>query len=303
MKKFALILSVFLTACLLFVSCELVSEKPAKGKLYVVAIGDNFVNQPGFNPIKSCENDADALCQVFDYLGKKAGMETVIFNCSAGRFEAFEAALAEVRSKATDNDMTVIFVSTHGSNTIKNTVSYSTETDAKALFYLEKTDGSVMGVYDAGLKNYCSYIKGKVLILADFCFSGSLVAQDYFTYNSANYSGSNALSLLFDGTPATGSNRVFALCASTYYEYSWANYPLSIFTKYLLRGLGMSNYNPSTKQITMSSGIPVANGGRIILSDLYKYVYNNSTSSSLEGSHTQTPQMNTGANDLILFSF
>ncbi len=303
MKKIALVLSVILTACLLLVSCELVTEKPSKGTLYVVAIGDNFVNQPGFNPITSCENDADALCQVFDYLGKKAGMETVIYNCSAGRFEAFEAALEEVRSRATDNDLTVIFVSTHGSNTIKETVSYSTETDAKALFYLEKTDESVMGVYDAGLKNYCSYIKGKILILADFCFSGSLVAQDYFTYNSANYSGASALSLLFDGTPATGSNKVFALSASTYYEYSWASNPLSTYTKYLLKGLGLENYDPFTKQITMSSGIPVLHGGRIILSDLYKYIYARSTNSSIEGSHTQTPQMNTGANDLILFSF
>ena len=301
MKRLALILSVLLTACLLFVSCELVTEKPSKGMLYVVAIGDNFNGSPKY--IRSCENDAEALCQVFDYLGKKAGMETSIYNCSSGGIFSFDAALTEVRSKATDNDLTVIFVSTHGGNIYTKPVSYLDYDDSSAEYILEDTDKNVWHIKNSLFMNYISYIKGKVLFLADFCYSGSLIPQDNVTYNKANFSGASALSLLFDGTPAEGSNRVFALSASTYYEESYAGDLLSTFTKHLLQGLGLDNYNPSTKQITMGSSIPVASGGRIILSDIYKYIYKRSTNPAIEGNYTQTPQMNTGANDLILFSF
>ena len=305
-KKILLIVSVLITACICLVSCELVSPQPSKGTLHVVSIGDNFENQSEYTTLYYCENDADAICQVFDYLGKKAGMETDIHDCTEGRLEGFIATLEEVRLNTSDDDLTVIFISTHGSNTVRRRASYYDDIDDNAYFYLEKTDDSVGKVSDSELVEYAHRFKGKVLILADFCYSGSLVTQDNFTYNRANYSGSSALSILFDRAPATGSDKVFAFSASTYYEASYSpfsDYPFSEFTKYFLKGLGLARYYPDNKSIVMSSEIPVLRNKKIILSDIYRYVYKITTNSSVVGGHTQTPQINTGATDLILFSF
>lgn len=313
MKKAFLFTSVLLVCILFFVSCELTGTAPSKGTLHVVAIGNNFEkvsNQPRkvtykdveytLNEIDSCRNDADAVCQVLEYLGNKSGMNTDVVNLSEKYLADFEAALDSVVLGAGPDDLTVIFVSTHGGNPYNAKLPYSESNSDNSFFALEKNNTEVECGYMecSTLKEYAQEISGTVLILADFCHSGSLIAQDNFTYNKYNYTDSNGLQLLFDSTPATDSNKMFVLSASSYYQNSYTgkpfDLPLSLFTWYFLKALGMSGYNTSTHKVSISDS-PVLKHDRIILSDIYCYVYK-ATSSS------QTPQMNTGANDLILFS-
>lgn len=303
MKKAFLFASVLLVCILFFVSCELTGTAPSKGTLHVVAMGDNFTGTS--KQLSSCENDAEAVCQVFEYWGNKAGMNTDIHNCShnvSGTYSGgFKNTLMEVCSSAQDNDLTVIFVSTHGTNDITKPVSYSSSNADDAEFILEKEGTTDFEHFPRTyLEEVANLTRGKVLILSDFCYSGSTIAQDNFTYNKYNYTDSSGLQLLFDSTPATDSNKVFTLASSTYYELSWAGSPLSMFTNCLLKALGLVKYNTSTSTATVSSDAPVLKNNRIILSDVYRYIYENTYKQG--ASNSQTPQMNTGSSDLILFS-
>ena len=301
MKKAFLLITVLLISVFLSVSCELIETKPSKGTLHVVAIGDNFTGRSDVRQLSSCENDADAVCQVFEYWGRKAGMKTDIRNCSGTYFQGFKNALLEVSGIAQDNDLTVIFVSTHGTNDIEHPVSYaSSNADGEGFILEQEGTADLIKISRSEILSYSLGIKGKVLFLADFCYSGSFIHQDNFTYNSANYTDSSPLRLFFDSIPATDSNKVFMLTSSTYYELSWAGSPLSAYTNSLLGALGLVSYNPSTDKATISSSAPVLKNNRIILSDVYKYIYEQTSNS--RNSSSQVPQMNTGANDLILFS-
>jgi hypothetical protein len=299
MKKVSLFV-LLLTAALLLISCELTGTAPSKGTLHVVAIGDNFTTRPeGINPLFSCENDATAVCQVFEYWGKMAGMKTDIHNCNGLYLSGFEAELAKVITSASDDDLTVIFISTHGGNVYEDPALYSDYNNLGAFFVLEQKDGNVITVQpyiaQSSLQEVANSIRGKVLVIADFCNSGALVPQNYFTYNSANFTGSSPLSLFFDSTPATDSNRVFYLTACTYYELARAGATLSMFTNHLLSSMGMTSFNPTTGKAIVSSDAPVFRNNRIILSDIYTYIFERTAT-------IQVPQMNTGANDLVLFS-
>ena len=314
MKKSFLFASVLLACVLLFVSCELIETPPSRGTLHVVAIGNNFEEVSGIkrvvkykgknytlSEIDSCRNDADAVCQVLEYSGKKSGMETDIVNLSDGYISDFINALDSVVLTAGSEDLTVIYVSTHGSSPYNTEHSYSESNSDDSYFVLERSSIDVECGYIelSTLEEYTEKISGTVLILADFCHSGSLIPQDNFTYNSDNYTGSGPLELLFSSTPATDSNKVFALSASSYYQLSYTgelfDLPLSLFTWYFLKALGMSSYDTSTHKVSISDP-PVLKHDRIILSEIYRYIYE-------ETSVFQVPQMNTGASDLILFSF
>ena len=297
MKKTGFILIALIA--LLLVSCELTGTAPSKGTLHVVAIGDNFTGRTDINPLLSCENDATAVCNVFDYWGNKAGMETDIRNCNGTYFNGFGAELLNVADTAKENDLTVIFVSTHGDNSFDFPIPYSVSNSDEAIFvleYMDETEGLIV-VYlpQSYLEDVADMIPGKVLIIADFCYSGALVHQDNFTYNNDNFTGSSPLKLFFGSSTATDSNKVFCLTASSYYQKAQSGFTLSVFTLYLLESLGLSGFNPDTGEVTISSSVPALKGKKIILSDIYRYIYESTA-------RVQVPQMNTGASDLILFS-
>jgi len=309
MKK-ALVYVFALIAALLLVSCELTGTAPEKGSLHVVAIGNNFEKvleyskyvyydnvKYNLGEIPSCRDDANAVCQVLEYWGKKSGMNLDIHNLSDGYYSSFESSLNIVKNNAGPNDLTVIFVSTHGGNDIERCVNYSQAVSNNSFFVLEKSSSDLDCAYKktSELMEYVNEIPGKVLILGDFCYSGSLISQDNFTYNSANYTDSGSLDLFFSNVPAKDSNKIFVLSSSAYYELSNTGDPLSRCTWYLLKSLGMNNYNKNTGKVSISPDTSVMKNGKIILSDIYSYVYRYT-------SRTQVPQMNTGANDLILFN-
>jgi len=294
MKKLSVYVLV-LIAALLLVSCELTGTAPSKGTLHVVAIGDNFTNHPGVNPLLSCENDATAACQVFEFWGKMSGMKTDIHNCNGNYFQGFELELDKVINSSANNDLTILFLSSHGNNQVQYIVPYSSSNSDNEGVILETGPTDLRLLTREYFNSVADLIKGKVLIIADSCFSGAMIQQDYFTYNSENYTGSGSLRLFFDSTPATDSNRVFFLSASTYYQEAQAGYPLSMFTRVLLSSLGLTAFDSVTGEATVTSAAPVLKGKKIILSDILRYVYERTA-------NVQVPQMNTGANDLILFS-
>lgn len=294
MKK--LILLMLLVLSLVLVSCD--NSVSDKGKLHIVSMGDNFEGVPSYQ-LKSCENDARATVEVLEKRALEAGI-TVIKQEFIGITDAtsdnLTNALNTVKNSASSNDLTVIFLSTHGHNDIKKKVNYSGSNSENAYFLLG--DGSDRMYFD-DLMKAANSITGTVLILADLCYSGAFIEQNNITFNIDNYSGTDPVRILFSDGVVRESSKVFVLSASTYFQLSYAggDNELSVFTNYMLKALGMSYFD--AEGVHYASSIPAKKGNRILLSDIYAQIYKESRKDSAN----QVVQMSSGTNDLVLFTY
>lgn len=304
MKKTAVILTALVLAfALALVSCD--NSVSDKGKLNILSIGDNFI--PGTDEhLDSCENDAKAAVEVLQKRALESGMTLGITETLLGVADTSETkgatevnisgALDALIAGASSNDITVIFLSTHGYNGIKGRVDYNESNNQGAYFLIE--DGN-RGIYFNNLLRYADKIPGTVLILADLCYSGALIEQNNLTYNVNNYTGSNPVSILFSDAAVRESSKVFVLAACSYFQVSYAGDEngLSVFTDYMLKALGMSYYD--AEGVHYASSIPAKKGNNILLSYIYGYIYKESK----KNDESQVVQMSAGTNDLVLFSF
>lgn len=301
MKKTAVILTA-LVLVLVLVSCnDSVSDK---GRLHILSIGDNFTGTS--MKLDSCENDAKAVVEVFTKRAVESGMTLGITKTLLGVADTSDTegatsvnifgALDDLIAGASSNDITVIFLSTHGSNEVKWKVDYSESNNQGACFL---TDNGTKGIYFNTLLQYADKIPGTVLILADLCYSGALIEQNNVTYNVNNYTGSNPVSILFSDAAVRESSKVFVLAACTYFQLSYAGEEneLSVFTGYMLKALGMSYYD--AEGVHYASSIPAKKGNNILLSDIYGCIYKESKNND----ESQVVQMSAGTNDLVLFSY
>ncbi len=296
MKKTAVILTA-LVLVLVLVSCnDSVSDK---GRLHILSIGDNF--NPGTEEhLDSCENDAKAVVEVFTKRALESGMTLGVSRLLLGTTDTtadkITEALSEINSSASSNDITIIFLSTHGYNGVKRRVDYNESNNDNACFIVG--NGNEYVPFDNLLED-ANKLPGTVLILADLCFSGALIGQNNVTYNVNNYTGSNPVSILFSDAAVRESSKVFVLAACTYFQLSYAGEEneLSVFTGYMLKALGMSYYD--AEGVHYASSIPAKKGNNILLSDIYGCIYKESK----KNDESQVVQMSAGTNDLVLFSY
>lgn len=309
------ILSLFLAAffILTFSSCDLISEKPDKGVMHVVAIGNNFpVYIDGdeayfhhvtyknktykLSPLSSCINDANAISLVFEKYAKDTNTKVDINNLAGRYIDDFLDALNNLKTTAKPEDLTVIFISTHGNNMVREKVSYDQESSVDSFFVLQDSEYiESKPIMFSDFLSSLEQIPGTILVLADFCFSGALISQTNYTYNVENYYGSDPITLLFSSKKVNDSSKIFELCSSSYREESYGDFKLSVYTKALLAAIGVSNYTSATKEVEYTS-IPTLLNKKIYLSEIYRYIY--------EKIHEkQSPQMNAGLQDLVIFDF
>lgn len=303
MKKTAVILTSLVLA-LILISCD--NSVSDKGKLHLISVGDNFTgNTEKITVLKSCENDARAVSNVFEKRALEAGYSfesKILIGSSSGTEEAtvinLKNAVSELKTCASSNDISVIFISTHGDNDVKSRVDYSSPNDKNGYFILDTKQESGKFAFSDLLSSVES-IPGTVLIMADLCFSGALIEQNNVTYNINNYTGSNPVSILFSDADVRESSKVFVLAACSYFQLSYAGDEngLSFFTDYMLKALGMSYYD--AEGVHYASSIPAKKGNNILLSDIYGYIYKESKKNDA----SQVVQMSAGTNDLVLFSY
>lgn len=303
MKKTAVILTALVLA-LILISCD--NSVSDKGKLHLISVGDNFTgNTEKITVLKSCENDARAVSNVFEKRALEAGYSfesKILIGSSSGTEEAtvinLKNAVSELKTRASSNDISVIFISTHGDNDVKSRVDYSSPNDKNGYFILDTKQESGKFAFSDLLSSVES-IPGTVLIMADLCFSGALIEQNNVTYNINNYTGSNPVSILFSDAAVRESSKVFVLAACTYFQLSYAGEEneLSVFTGYMLKALGMSYYD--AEGVHYASSIPAKKGNNILLSDIYGCIYKESK----KNDESQVVQMSAGTNDLVLFSY
>ncbi len=304
MKKSLTILLTVLLVSLVLVSCD--NSVSSKGKINIISVGDNFTgNTESINVLKTCENDANAVKEVFEKRATEAGYSvssTVFIGSSTGTDNAtvanLKSAISDLKTGAASNDISVIYVSTHGSNDITKKVDYSTSNDKNGYFILETKTATGQYAFSDFLSDV-NEIPGTVLIIADLCYSGALIEQNNVTYNVNNYTGTDPVRILFSDGTVKESSKTFVLAASTYFQESQAGSTvndLSVMTDYLLKALGMSNYNAG---VNYASSIPAKKSNKILLSDVYGYVYKESK----KDNKAQIVQMSSGTNDLVLFSY
>lgn len=300
MKKSLTILLTVLLVSLVLVSCD--NSVSTKGKIHIVAAGDNF---PGSaRPLNTCENDANATVEILTKRagesGYTVGTSKTLLSSSTGSDKStvtnLENAISELADTASDNDISVIFLSTHGKNNIEKKVDYSQSNNEDGYFVL----GTLTDMYDfEEFLDDVGTIKGTKLIIADLCFSGALIEQNNVTYNVNNYTGTDPVRILFSDGTVKESSKTFVLAASTYFQESQAGgvNELSVFTDYMLKALGMSKYD--SEGVHYASSIPAKKSNKILLSDIYGYVYKESK----KDNKAQIVQMSSGTNDLVLFSY
>ena len=295
-------------------SCELSYEAPKAGKLHILVYGNDYqygskVFYPSGEPLDRATanrlyktvNDAQQVGRAFVALAAKAGVEADIrylVDVEDVTKTRLVAELEALAASASSNDMTIIYYSGHGFGD-RNKMPYGSDTASCS--YLvprnpEKMDSSVLFPISEFL-DLVNTIKGVKIVMGDFCYSGALVQSGFFSVTSGDYGLFDSSTLLFEYRDKISENSsLFCLSASRYnelsYEFTMSTDPLhGKFTNALLQALGWDEENQT---LTVAEA---EKNGRITLFEIAKYV------TAHDGESRQTPMVNGGSNDIVLFSF
>lgn len=318
-------------ACLvvfLLCSCELFFSEPPKGKIYMASIGISYAgmtNTEGESlELSFTVSDSDAMASAFEALADREGraFECFKFNDrdytseSAGfpSKEKIESKIREFAAEAASDggsSLLVVFLSCHGYGgdglrrediVYSSSVAYQNECGPATL----SVSGGVKTTVEWSAWDFLSVVKqfpGKKCIIADFCFSGSLIAENNVTVDTTIYAtprnSVNIFSdLLFADTGVEQPPDIYVLAASKPYEesYECGEARAGLLTGGVLYAIGWNGD-------AIGSRIPALNLGRITLSDIadkaQEYIYD----SDCDGRGYQHMKLTGGADDLVLFDF
>ena len=247
--------------------------------------------------VGDAEETGKALCA----LAEKAGRDytvTYLTDIAVSGAAAFETAVADIAADSSENDITVVYFSSHGAY-FGEKVSYGTDvTDTVYIVLRNDTYPNENVLYPISkVLSRIDSIKGTKVILSDFCHSGGLVRPDYFSVTSGEYKDMDPQTLFYDYRDSiTASSSLYCLSASRYFESSWeytsAGSPRhGKFTTALLSALGWDEENQ------VLTDAQAEKNGMITLYGLAKYV------TAHDSESRQTPMVSGGSGDIILFSF
>lgn len=302
---------------LLLCSCELMYKSQEKGKLYVLSIGMKYADigypdREGKVPrLDVCPFDAQCVAEAFDLLNTDPNAVINCFTDSENGFYDINTLLLQIRTLASvskPNDIFVFYYSGHGitSNNIEDNPGYikyensAITIDSASLIFSNKSK-IVEFLSCRTLLDELSAFKGKVVIIGDFCYSGSLISENNVSVDSHNYyHKSNKVNifedLLFSNTSVINTYpNLYILCASKPYEQSFTSNPNSVFTKGLLKALGYEDGK-------LSKTIAALWGKEITLQSLAL-----STNSAIESDRTSTAaqhiKVSSRSDDLVILSY
>lgn len=306
---------VFLLPILLLIalcSCELSYQAPAAGKMHILVYGNDYsygskvyyesgelVEKAQAGKLYKTVNDALQVGRVLSNLAEKANLEyeTHYITESGDTFKnVLVSELEAIASASSAADMTIIYYSGHGFG-VKDKLDYGSDT-ASCSYLVPRDpahpDSSVLFPVSKFLELVDS-IRGVKVVLGDFCYSGSLVQSGFFSVTMGEYNLFDSSTLLL-GDKIRESSSLFCLSAARYnelsYEFTSPSDPLhGKFTNALLKALGWDEENQ-----TLTTAAAEKNG-KITLFEVSKYV------TAHDGESRQTPMVNGGSNDIVLFSF
>ncbi len=306
MKKTALIISLIILV--LAVSCS--SDPYAENRKYhLITVGNDYT-QCSANDLAYTVYDAIQVGYCFkDILGDNIDVQYLLgYNssyrtacgfseeCPAPSWEKLQSAVATVKAEAKAQDITILYLSGHGSSSQEET-SYDTGFTSEHYAVLTSTDGSSLDYKELeDIYSLLDTIPGTKLIIADFCYSGGFIEPNGITADSSLYSDTDVLSILFSGDINVDHPSVYALTASSYYTESqeYASLRHGVFTYALLRAFG---WNDSDLANPTRGSIQCSSGDEVTLSSLYNWIYRNGGVTT-----TQRPVQSSTSADLVLLN-
>ena len=320
MKRIVLLL---LFAVALLCSCEIFECDERDGKLNIIAIVINYAGADySINPLSKTIADAIEASKAFVALcieyEKSVGYQRFLISdralsadysaapdfISANSLPStkanFDSCVDELALQAQDNDLTLIFYSGHGSQTSsnpsRNNLEYLQNTGSETSFaFWDKSTGTEFYSHRDFLDKI-STIKGRVLLIADSCYSGGLVCDNGISISASTYSATSIPSweaLLFD-YPVIVNPRLYVMTAARSYEVSYESYDTGLFTGALLDALG---WNQETQQL--ENAIPSRMGDRISFSSIYQCIRN--SEAIRRSGYSQKVTASASSLDLVLF--
>lgn len=308
-----LLLIPILLSSLLWVSCELMLEKPAKPTIHALFISLDYydtANPSSVGPLPATLIDAKEMMAALDSLSDEFSMDieySVLFDGENDRSDNPSKrpnrtniqTHIESHADVSEDDIFLLFYSGHG------------DENGNSLIVLQETLG-LQQTYDVvtseDLANWLSVISAKKLLILDTCFSGYVIPEypSSFTDRETSHAGYDPTAFYLTASSANQESHEG--------EFSDIGHNHGYFSRYLLEALGWNhdmdletpveadgkNYTVAGK-LNPSSAWPNYQNGSILVGDLFSYITN--TFWFKEGWISfQRPQTGSGPLDMVLFS-
>lgn len=194
----------------------------------------------------------------------------------------FETVVADVAASSTENDVTIIYVSSHG-NTIPSigednerySYAEASTTSMTDNAYIVFLNDDLNGVVQYSLTDFFSSISeipGVKVVLGDFCYSGAMVPTNGITVDYDNFSD-NFLDIFLSDSRVNASSSIYCIAASQYFNPCWTGgYQTpnhSYFTQLILDALGWDDTNLSEP---FSTGVKAAFGKSLTFDVLASWI-------------------------------
>lgn len=257
--------------------------------------------------LESLAQKAGLECNAYYILGKNSDKTGKNFSedipnaisSSSGKLDTnttksnFRAKISSIASSSTDEDLTFIFVSCHGTCDGEDGTKSDYAQASSTYFVTSANTGDTCELYshEDFLLDIKS-IKGIKVVLSDSCYSGGFVQPGYVSVNDAEYSNIDSKILFFENEKIDIDSSLYCLSASRYYEKSWEMLPErthGYFTLALLDALGWDGEKLTTPK--------ALENGLLTFQNIANFAVKN------DGKKEQNPMFSDGSNDVILFSF
>lgn len=269
------VLAVLVASVIMLASCEMMMNAPASSSLHVLSVG--------VQGKETANEDAKAVAKAFAELGVED--VKVLIDALGGDLVSAIKTLADT---ATDNDVTVVFISGPGfaRADAKDSKGNDIYFGAKDLRYSESknygADYSVGDLDGDSLVELLEQVLGDVILIVDAERSGALVQTGSVEIDGTEFSTSTD-KLLSKQLNSTTSTKLHMIASERRYECSKSTksvdtVKLSSFTANLVQGIKVAR-----------------NNNRLTLNSLFEFVFN-----MCEGSG-QTPKMSGSMVDTVIF--
>ncbi|MDD3823437.1 MAG: caspase family protein [Sphaerochaetaceae bacterium] len=317
MKRIALFISLLLLS-LVFISCELLLEKPARPRIHALFIALDYHDSPGnrlygtIRDAKELDEALGALARRFDqeYLPVRMFQEGSDPGASSAEYPTkahILAKIAEIGTQVRENDVLFVYYAGHGMETSGNlAVAHPTDTTDYEIFprtdFLEALD---------------TVVQGNVIVVLDSCYSGLYVGEypSEGLFDPGTTTSYNPRRLTVSAARGDETSQEIAILL----DYPYVGYDSSkpfndprnhihgAFTSAFLEALGWDHGDGTGEQIDANdvitevdgqllpdADIPSLKQGSITVSDVYRLVRADIS--------RHTPMTVQGPLDMVLFS-
>ncbi len=330
------LIPLLLSIVLILASCELFTDEPVAGDVYVVSIGIDYKNNVDsknnlyetddldgtipdakelFHTIRELSERAGQQWQGYLLLQEGSAFDSTTLNKyegeGVGKINYASAAhlwqtLETLENQATPNDLTILTYSGHGIEGTGELVLAHTDSDG----YTPITNE--MMVTPNELLSAVGAIKGRKLIILDSCVSGVFVPESETSLSTVLDSGIDDWYAKYWEETTYNLPDLYVLTASaltdSYEDPDSTDHSHGVFTITLLEALGWSHPHGADISTGEPSTPPALRGSVLTVDSIYTYIKHNQDlpirwNILKPAQEYQHPLVSGGAMDMVLFRF